>query len=221
MKKLQQQRGASILLALLLLLLATMVSTVILTAVASVSHHLTRDREAQQNYLAVSSAAEAVRDSIRGARYQRIVTTTTTYSWDQWDRRTSSTKTDVSETEPSGLMGKWLEACIDENGQWVASYQDTTTIALSQGTEQPLSPVRMIFTMTRKDENTANFLLTFSLVDEGDEDCRMTLSMTGSRVVKSNTTGSSSEGKKQTVTTTAIDWTKTSTITKGSGEGGT
>lgn len=66
MNKLRDRRGASLLMALLLLLLATMVSVVILTAVSSAARHLSRDREAQQNYLTVSSAAELIRDSITG-----------------------------------------------------------------------------------------------------------------------------------------------------------
>ena len=66
MNKLRDRRGASLLMALLLLLLATMVSVVILTAVSSAARHLSRDREAQQNYLTVSSAAELLRRSGQG-----------------------------------------------------------------------------------------------------------------------------------------------------------
>lgn len=66
MNKLRDRRGASLLMALLLLLLATMVSVVILTAVSSAARHLSRDREAQQNYLTVSSAGRAA-----AKRYQR------------------------------------------------------------------------------------------------------------------------------------------------------
>lgn len=54
--------GATILMALLLILLATAV----LTAAVSAARHLRSDREAQQNYLTVSSAAELIRDSITG-----------------------------------------------------------------------------------------------------------------------------------------------------------
>ena len=67
MNKLRDRRGASLLMALLLLLLATMVSVVILTAVSSAARHLSCDREAQQNYLTVSSAAELLRSGIKGA----------------------------------------------------------------------------------------------------------------------------------------------------------
>lgn len=52
--------------ALLLLLLATMVSVVILTAVSSAARHLSRDREAQQNYLTGQLCGRAA-----AKRYQR------------------------------------------------------------------------------------------------------------------------------------------------------
>ena len=64
MKKLKNNSGATILMALLLILLAMAVGAAILTAAVSAAHHMKSDREAQQNYLTVSSAAELIRDSI-------------------------------------------------------------------------------------------------------------------------------------------------------------
>ena len=58
MKKLKNNSGATILMALLLILLAMAVGAAILTAAVSAAHHMKSDREAQQNYLTVSSAAE-------------------------------------------------------------------------------------------------------------------------------------------------------------------
>ena len=66
--------GATILMALLLILLATAVGAAVLTAAVSAARHLRSDREAQQNYLTVSSAAELIRDSINGQTYQRTLT---------------------------------------------------------------------------------------------------------------------------------------------------
>ena len=62
MKKLKNNSGATILMALLLILLAMAVGAAILTAAVSAAHHMKSDREAQQNYLTVSSAAELIRD---------------------------------------------------------------------------------------------------------------------------------------------------------------
>lgn len=71
-EKLHSSSGASILMALLLLLVALMVSLVILSAAISAVKAVRSDREQQQLYLTVSSAAELIRDSIAGgsAGYQ-------------------------------------------------------------------------------------------------------------------------------------------------------
>lgn len=74
MKKLKNNSGATILMALLLILLAMAVGAAILTAAVSAAHHMKSDREAQQNYLTVSSAAELIRDSINGQTYERTLT---------------------------------------------------------------------------------------------------------------------------------------------------
>lgn len=81
MKKLKNEQGVTILMALLLVLTAAVVSAVILSAALSAARRVNGDRTAQQNYLAVSSAAELVRDSIDQMRYTE--TTTTTYEWDE------------------------------------------------------------------------------------------------------------------------------------------
>ena len=79
MKKLKNEQGVTILMAPLLVLTAAVVSAVILSAALSAARRVNGDRTAQQNYLAVSSAAELVRDSIDRMRYTE--TTTTTYEW--------------------------------------------------------------------------------------------------------------------------------------------
>ena len=63
MKRLKNNSGATILMALLLILLATVVGAAVLTAAVSAARHLRGDREAQQNYLTVSSAAELIREA--------------------------------------------------------------------------------------------------------------------------------------------------------------
>ena len=110
MNKLHDRRGASLLMALLLLLLATMVSVVILTAVSSAARHLSRDREAQQNYLTVSSAAELLRSGIKGAKYTRTETVTYTYDYDAEGNVTGSHESEpvivTTQAEAMGVMGE-------------------------------------------------------------------------------------------------------------------
>ena len=62
-RKLHEQRGASILMALLLLLVALTVSAVVNAAASSAAATLRSDKAREQSSLAVSSAAEYVRDA--------------------------------------------------------------------------------------------------------------------------------------------------------------
>ena len=62
-RKLHEQRGASMLMALLLLLVALTVSAVVIAAASSAAATLRSDKVREQSSLAVSSAAEYVRDA--------------------------------------------------------------------------------------------------------------------------------------------------------------
>lgn len=62
-RKLHEQRGASMLMALLLLLVALTVSAVVIAAASSAAATLWSDKAREQSSLAVSSAAEYVRDT--------------------------------------------------------------------------------------------------------------------------------------------------------------
>ena len=96
MKKLKNEQGVTILMALLLVLTAAVVIAVILSVALSAARRVNGDHTAQQNYLAVSSAAELVRDSIDQMRYTK--TTTTTYEWDEEKRRPDPSHSMISVT---------------------------------------------------------------------------------------------------------------------------
>lgn len=84
-RKLHEQRGASMLMALFLLLVALMVSAVVIAAASSAATTLHSDKAQEQSSLAVSSAAEYVRDAFLGKEMDgTIVTrgTITTYTSD-------------------------------------------------------------------------------------------------------------------------------------------
>ena len=74
-RKLHEQRGASMLMALLLLLVALMVSAVVIAAAASAATTLRSDKAQEQASLAVSSAAEYVRDAFLGKEMDGTITT--------------------------------------------------------------------------------------------------------------------------------------------------
>lgn len=75
--KLNSNEGKTILMALFLLLVAVVVSVVIITAATTAAHQLNDNKEAQQTYLTVSSAAELFRDEIRNKEYKHTLRTYT------------------------------------------------------------------------------------------------------------------------------------------------
>lgn len=173
MKKLKNEQGVTILMALLLVLTAAVVSAVILSAALSAARRVNGDRTAQQNYLAVSSAAELVRDSVDQMRYTE--TTTTTYEWDEENGSYLQTGSSSTEKLPTGLMGDWLT-----DGARNGGCTDTITITLP---DEALPPVKASFSMTGRGTGSGDYdiRIAFSLADAGDaDDCRMTLRLSGS-----------------------------------------
>lgn len=82
-RKLHEQRGASMLMALLLLLVALTVSAVVIAAASSAAATLRSDKAREQSSLAVSSAAEYVRDAFLNEEMDGTVKTSrrnTTYT---------------------------------------------------------------------------------------------------------------------------------------------
>ena len=68
-KKLKSQSGASIIIALVLLLVCVMVGSVILSSAAGNADKMRKREAEQQEYLALSSAAELIRTSLGGTVY--------------------------------------------------------------------------------------------------------------------------------------------------------
>ena len=182
MKKLKNNSGATILMALLLILLAMAVGAAILTAAVSAAHHMKSDREAQQNYLTVSSAAELIRDSIAGDTYERTMTETHTASTDAEGNTTYTVSYSTNVNYPTGIMGQWLSACIEdgsENVQYASlkDFKDTIEVDLKIDEDTSLRTVRADF-FAQKD---GQIQVQLSLKPEAGktDDCRMTLTMQG------------------------------------------
>lgn len=183
MKKLKNNSGATILMALLLILLAMAVGAAILTAAVSAAYHMKSDREAQQNYLTVSSAAELIRDSIAGDTYERTMTETHTAVRDADGNITGenvSYSTNV--TNPTGIMGAWLSACIEDGEKKdkyasLKDFSDTIEVDLKIDDNTSLRTVTAVFS-AQKD---GQIQVQLSLKPEAGktDDCRMTLTMQG------------------------------------------
>ena len=183
MKKLKNNSGATILMALLLILLAMAVGAAILTAAVSAAHHMKSDREAQQNYLTVSSAAELIRDSIAGDTYERTMTETHTAHTDAEGNTTYTVLREAKVTDPpKGIMGQWLSACIEngsDNNEYASlkDFRDTIEVDLKIDEDTSLRTVTAVFSAQKDGKIQVELSLK---PEEGKTNaCRMTLTMQG------------------------------------------
>ena len=216
MKKLKNNSGATILMALLLILLAM---AVILTAAVSAAHHMKSDREAQQNYLTVSSAAELIRDSIAGDSYERIMTETHTALKDAEGNITGYTvsrKAKVTDP-PKGIMGEWLSACIEngnDNNEYASlkAFNDTIEVNLKINDDTSLRTVKAAFSAQKDGKIQVQLYLK---PEEGKtDDCRMTLTMQGTLTKAEESESYSSEDVDSYIYKTTVKW-EPQRITKG------
>ena len=216
MKKLKNNSGATILMALLLILLAMAVGAAILTAAVSAAHHMKSDREAQQNYLTVSSAAELIRDSIAGDLYERTMTETHTASTDAEGNTTYTVtyRTDVK--YPTGIMGAWLSACVEngnENNEYASlkDFSDTIEVNLKIDEDTSLRTVTAAFSAQK--DGKIQVELSLKPEEGKTDDCRMTLTMQGT-LTKADREYRSSGDNYSYIYKTTVKW-EPQRITKG------
>ena len=222
MKKVKNNSGATILMALLLILLATAVGAAVLTAAVSAARHLRSDREAQQNYLTVSSAAELIRDSIAGDKYERTMTETHTAHTDAEGNTTHEVTYSTDVNYPTGIMGAWLSACIEDgskNVQYASlkDFSDTIEVNLKIDDDTSLRTVTAVFSAQKDGKIQVELYLK---PEEGKtDDCRMTLTMQGTLTKADPEYRSDGDDYSNTYKTT-VKW-EPQRITKGIKEAGT
>ena len=210
MKRLKNNSGATILMALLLTLLATAVGAAVLTAAVSAAHHLRSDREAQQNYLTVSSAAELIRDSIAGDKYTRTMTETYTALRDEEGTATGeyTVSYNAAVTAPNGIMKDWLSACIAVGGDAdryarLKAFSDTIEVDMKIDDNTDLRTVRAVFSARENGEIQVQLSLK---PEEGKtDDCRMILTMRGKLQTEGDSVPAVPEEESYRFTTT-ITW---------------
>ena len=175
------------------------------------------DREAQQNYLTVSSAAELIRDSIAGDKYERTMTETHTAHTDAEGHTTYTVSRKAKVTAPpKGIMKEWLSACIEngnDNNEYASlkDFRDTIEVDLKIDENTSLRTVTAAFS-AQKD---GQIQVQLSLKPEAGktDDCRMTLTMQGT--LKEETPESySSEDVDSYIYKTTVKW-EPQRITKG------
>ena len=193
-QKLKSENGASFLLALLAFLVAAMVCATIITAATSSVKRVHSDRESQQMQLAITSAAQLVRDTMGETQYC-ITTVTTT------ENGTTKTKTDKT---AAGVFAQEIEdaiAYIDIHGG--SAYADGMNLSVS-GTDLPV--IAVSFVMTSDIAEPYKMLFTLRAQETGEV---LYLTMESSSTTESKTeTIQSGFNQTKTVTTetTTITW---------------
>lgn len=165
-RKLHEQRGASMLMALFLLLVALMVSAVVIAAASSAATTLRSDKAQEQSSLAVSSAAEYVRDAFLGKEMDGTIVT----------RGTSTTYM----SDSGGVFRDFVSYAVPElYGNQNALPRRTYRLRLSEDTvEDVWADFEMSF---GQNENTEypTYILTVTLrnweTTPGEHPCSMTL----------------------------------------------
>ena len=216
MRRLRDKSGKTILLALVLMMLAMVVGAVILSAAHSAARTVRRDRQSQQDYLAVSSAAELIRDSILSDQYSREV-----IRYLAPDAAGVEVETDRKETvvQPTGLMKDWLSAgiAVPNDDGTVPGCTDTIRVSVSPQTgNEALGAVTAEFTM----DTACSITVKLFREGAGADGCRMTLTITAVQDREERTTSADGDsGKKVNTVTTVISWSSAK-ITKGAAEDG-
>ena len=174
-RKLNSQKGASMLMALLLMLVGIMVSAVIISAATSAAVNKRSEKEQQQAYLAVSSAAELVRDDFQSleGRYKDVTTTVVNA-----DGTTTTTKDTIKATCAVGDMindiGKWF---IDVNT--TSPYAKTYTFSVDGYEDVSVEILVSIDTGSDGSSKVYNLTATFTNGASSEHPCRMILTMEG------------------------------------------
>ena len=96
-KKLKSQSGASLIIALVLLLVCVMVGSVILSSAAGNADKMRKRESEQQEYLALSSAAELIRTSLGGTVYSAWENNTVYQCYGYYDWMSPDKHTDVAD----------------------------------------------------------------------------------------------------------------------------
>ena len=193
-QKLKSENGASFLLALLAFLVAAMVCVTIITAATSSVKRVHSDRESQQMQLAITSAAQLVRDTMGETQY-RITTVTTT---EKGNAKTETTKT------AAGVFAQEIKdaiAYIDIHGG--SAYADGMNLSVS-GTDLPV--IAVSFVMTSDIAEPYKLLFTLRAQETGEV---LYLTMESSSTTESKTEtipSGSNQTKTVTTETTTITW---------------
>ncbi len=218
--KLRSESGASMIMALLLMLVVVVTSAVIVSAATSSALSIEEDRDSQQAYLTVSSAAELMRDELESGKCNYTATTTQKYtrsrtywgsSWGAWSK-SGDPSTKYSFNDESALFTGIMKEAMDYITAYSTSFYKT--YAIEAGNLDKVSAEVMMGKVTSSDsgEGIGNYNLTVTFDGEQDpHKCKMKLTMEGIATTSTSSTEEdvswySTTQTKTEITTTTVEW---------------
>lgn len=153
-RKLKSRRGMSILMGLLLLLVCATAGAAALTSAASNAGRYTHMRQDQQRYLAVSSAAQLVRDKLCAGEYTASADLTETYTRVKHGPNAEGKYTWSIRGPEYAVRPLVSSSCTGELSSWLKDHMDAVSggeVAASDwwslaGASKPSSPGKEEYT---------------------------------------------------------------------------
>lgn len=232
-QKLNRSTGASMLLALLFFLACMTVGAVVLTAAATNTGRIARNRQAQQTYLAAASAARLIAEDLDGqsftGTYRKIVTETeippqkapdgsVTPGYLQTDTRFLADPPSLQNGRlllpaESDLSALYRSALPPETGLTLPPPTDISlplrvTVPAESGTFPPVEGTLSIQTGSGSAPLYTATAVIFALLEDGSRSDAMTITLTAQIHSDAVTQRSVSENVTVTTTTytTAVTW---------------
>ena len=194
-QKLKSENGASFLLALLAFLVAAMVCATIITAATSSVKRVHSDRESQQMQLAISSAAQLVRDTMGETQY-RITNVTTTEK--------GTTKTETTKTA-TGVFASEIKSAINHVDEYQTDASaDGMELSVS-GTDLPVIDVSFVMSAV---DGAKRYELLFTLKAHDTGEVLYLIMEPSSHTEDNTVTEKNNKNETKTTTTeiTTITW---------------
>ncbi len=186
--KVKSERGATMVMSLFMLLFAVMLSVVTLGAALSAAKGVRSEREQQQAYLTVSSAAQLTCDNILQCEYVKT----------KIEPERALEEAPAEEKQDFSLI---LSKAVEDVERYSTPFEKEFII---EADAEKLDKVKAVLRMDTP-ENGYGLLVRFTLEDGGTHDNCVTLCMQGSKSEEEKG-GVNEEGTAYKVTTTTIKW---------------
>lgn len=206
-RKLKSRRGASILIALLLFLLCAFVGGAVLVAAYQNASRSTALRREQQNYLAVSSAAQLLKDEVVGQSVQLRDVTVVTQAPEG-----EGTPGDSTTTRSKELGGSYTGVLLPLSQEALKVFRSASAagssyqLSFNVNGHPELSGVQGELSMAGGDDQP--YLVTALLRDgDGGNELKLTFSFSTANSENTTATDDGEVTTTTTVHTTTVTWT--------------